>query len=136
MHYNWVASKVHAASTFYLIYYSYLIFCMSSIFQTAVTTRFSGKNRYFIVIICIYRIVRNRIRNGYHGNTLHVENYTLTCKVSLPVRWILLLFPARYFHGSNSYSVSNNSICANNNNKIPFLPGNLVVTAVCQAMGS
>ena len=58
--------------------------------QSAKISRLSGMNRYFIVIIYTYRIVRRRIRNGYHENTLQVKKYTLT-----QVSWVYLRdFPA------------------------------------------
>ena len=71
----------------YLKYYNYLFLRLSSIsMSVSKTSRLSGINRYFIVIIYTYQIVRKRIRNGYHGNTLQVKEYTLTSKLSLPVR--------------------------------------------------
>jgi len=90
--------------------------------QSAKISRLSGMNRYFIVIIYTHRIVRRRIRNGYHGNTLQVKEYTLTSKLSLPVRWILQTFSGKEFSifmVAISYSLSNNLIGVNNNNKVP-----------------
>ena len=90
--------------------------------QSAKISRLSDMNRYFIVIIYTYRIVRRRIINGYHENTLQVKEYTLTSKLSLPVRWILHTFSGKKFSilmVAISYSPSNNSIGVNTNNKVP-----------------